>query len=288
MKFFCTSAVFLAMSLLSLPLSAAEVWAYGVDQKSGWVDYDKEWKFGDPIWADDAMCWAASGSNVISWWQELHASSLTSSVPRGAQVWDTFRYVFQNTGGVGSDAFEWWFYGTDMKWGGELDKETAEVATAGQQYLFNGGFLNYLGAQNAVSFKYIEPDYTGCQSIVDILSQGCAITLSATYGADGGGGHAITLWGAEYEQVDGKTLLTKVWLTDSDDKAKELVDYDVVLKEGTNPGLTGNGSLNGYVLRSAAALNPHAYPVDVVPEPSSAMLCLLSLMGCVARRRRYC
>ena len=58
--------------------------------------------------ADTAMCWAASASNVVSWWQNLNISSITSSVPQNEEIFDTFRAIYTNGGGKAAYAYQWW------------------------------------------------------------------------------------------------------------------------------------------------------------------------------------
>lgn len=78
---------------------AAEVWAPGVSVNGGWYDYHKTGS-NDGTMADTAMCRAASASNVISWWQNHNKSSLSASVPQNEKVFDTFKGVYTNGGGM--------------------------------------------------------------------------------------------------------------------------------------------------------------------------------------------
>ena len=85
---------------------AAEVWAPGVSQTGGWVDYNKG-PVNDGMMADTGMCWAASASNVMSWWNTWNASSLTSTAAKPGAPWEVFRKVYQNIGSTPTYAYEW-------------------------------------------------------------------------------------------------------------------------------------------------------------------------------------
>ena len=63
--------------------------------------------------ADTAMCWAASASNVISWWQNLNSSSITSTVPQNEKIFDTFRGIYTN--GVNYENFTFFIFIIDLR-----------------------------------------------------------------------------------------------------------------------------------------------------------------------------
>lgn len=74
--------LFASLILVSSPIIAhaatAQAWAPGVSASSGWYDYNKA-VINDGAMADTAMCWAASSSNLISWWQNLNGDKLTGT-----------------------------------------------------------------------------------------------------------------------------------------------------------------------------------------------------------------
>lgn len=58
------------------------VWAQGVSQESGWYDANKN--NNDDGDADDNMCYAASVSNLLAWWQNgVYGKNLRSTAPQG-------------------------------------------------------------------------------------------------------------------------------------------------------------------------------------------------------------
>lgn len=72
------------------------LWLPGVSETSGWTDYNKTKADTE----DDNLCWAASGSNVINWWQNQY-TGLTDLPPQGEEIWETFkRSVAADIGGA--------------------------------------------------------------------------------------------------------------------------------------------------------------------------------------------
>lgn len=118
-------------------------------------------------------------------------------------------------------------------------------------------------------------------------------------------GHALTLWGAEVDQQTG--VLSRIWVTDSDDQgdyhADKLVALDCSIKQGTTgktqyitfqsdplPDGTRRYPLNEAVLNTFVALKADASAwmelVEPVPEPGIGTLTLLAMAGLCCRRRR--
>ena len=88
-------------------------WAEGVSETGGWYDANKlDNNDGD---ADDLMCYAASASNLIAWWQNGEAGSqLTSTAPTDLEeIWQTFvgANKLPDEGGEALAAINWWISG---------------------------------------------------------------------------------------------------------------------------------------------------------------------------------
>ena len=82
----------------------------GEVQISGWYDAEKTEKQGD---ADDLMCYAASASNLIAWWQNS-SYAVDSAAPKDLDtIWATFVNSNQiySSGGVFQCAVNWWLSG---------------------------------------------------------------------------------------------------------------------------------------------------------------------------------
>ena len=218
----------LALSFMLPVASAAEAWAPGVSREGGWVDYDKD-AINKPYMDDEGMCWAAAASNVITWWQNHNADQLTSSSLPTHNAWDVYRLVYLNIGGVPSNAFNWYINGISRDqydvpqygFGSVMDAEVYDnTKEFNIQWYFDGGFLSgvYSTAENPVLLSVGNSDsYALCRRIVDAIESGYALVLSAS-------SHALTLWGVEYEETDLGTVITKAWVTDSDDYKSQLVE----------------------------------------------------------------
>ncbi|MBQ2814823.1 MAG: IdeS/Mac family cysteine endopeptidase [Akkermansia sp.] len=117
----------LLFSLLSLTLAASlapaahvQVWVDGVSLKSGWIDYEKKIDEDD---GDDNLCWAASASNIIDYWQDRYI--IPEGIPTDAKIWETFKTACSTDNG-GKDmggnflfAMQWWLggdYGGTTRW----------------------------------------------------------------------------------------------------------------------------------------------------------------------------
>ena len=113
--------------------------------------------------------------------------------------------------------------------------------------------------------------------------------------------HSITLWGVEYENG----VLSKLWLTDSDDYTEQLFSVSVTLDEKENKIYLGalitekeaETETDSYYYIKEYGKNVFigvVYALDtsevvnwqLVPEPATATLSLLALAALAARRRR--
>ena len=155
----------------------------------------------------------------------------------------------------------------------------------------------------------------GPESIYDIdfvtILENSAISLSihsdGPVDAEGNRlAHSITLWGVEYENG----VLSKLWLTDSDDYTEQLFSVSVTLDEKENKiylgtlitesaEKEGETETDSYYYIKEYGKNVFigvVYALDtsevanwqLVPEPATATLSLLALAALAARRRRPC
>lgn len=245
------------------------VFADGVTLTSGWYDVNK---FKEGNNGDIQMCWAASASNIIQWWQDRYVAqggTLPSTAINGPStktystgckyqlaLMDMFHEEWDNSlGGHVDQAIPWYFEG---------NLNGGEYASAGSQAvpLSNGGYWksvwassvlpnmycgynsqvgysvslnNYMLWGNGTSYEGTERLKIVSDLVVEAFEHGMAsltISLSSNiYSLH----HATTLWGYEIDNATG--LLTRVWLTDSDDLTTEpksaiLHEYTVSIDEG--------------------------------------------------------
>ncbi|MBQ8478937.1 MAG: IdeS/Mac family cysteine endopeptidase [Akkermansia sp.] len=238
--------------------------------------------------ADTAMCWAASASHVISWWQNHNKASLSASVPQNEKVFDTFKGVYTNGGGKSAYAYEWWVNGD---WSAPRNGGCASVDKGmPSEYIAsaNGGFLKGIYDTKAYPITIASSSnnpYAYSEAVVKALQDGYALSVSVE---NSGIAHAYTLWGAEYEITGNGYELTSVWLTDSDDinNSPRLFKQGVVCLYSEKNGGTGSVAFNtnmGPQLMAVSGLRVE--PVSI-PEPATAVLSLSALLGLVSKRRR--
>lgn len=284
---------FCVSSMPAVEASGITVWAPGVSATGGWVDYDKsEADYGTVA----GMCWAASASNVISWWYEQNKlTSPTSYQGKDYNPWQVFQRVWLDDGGVPSDAFNWWLkgIGTDESYNwNRMDRAEYDNTKSPNfpQAWFNGGFLS--GVYDAKEYpSYISGSdsgtvYTKTAAIVGALADGYALSLSVADSAR----HAYTLWGAMYEETEEGLLMKEAYLTDSDDGTDQLITAQIDHSKLHNNelifvNLTKYGTTEK-VYENYSFTVSRADGLRSIPEPTTATLSLCALVGLSMRRRR--
>ncbi|MGN0884617.1 MAG: PEP-CTERM sorting domain-containing protein [Candidatus Spyradosoma sp.] len=314
-----------ALAAVALPLAAAivpfaraeEFWLPGVSMAGGYIDINKsEDIFHGP---DSKMCWAATASNVIAWWQsQAAASAIPAGTPRTqAEIYKAFTDSFKNVGRGTDVAWEWYFGGcnlSNINYDGdssndvEGDFKISDPRNSGRYWedyvnetcgWTSEGLPSWIKWGNLAD---ISADQLYAKNAAGVLTDMLAtgpVALSIVYGDSSKypSGHAITLWGIEYEGE----LLKTIYFTDSDDYAenelitrtvtynKEKIPEKVDPSDSTKvtPGwdkywysinLDGTATLSSW---SALAL-----PVPV-PEPSAfALLAGLGALALAGTRRR--
>ena len=228
----------------------------GVTISSGWYDVNKM-AAGDN--GDTMMCWAAAASNMIQWWQDRYVAA-GYSLPAGAvtgpgtkthsgtgfgrcyelALMDVFHSQWTNlTSGSQADfAISWYFEGKLN--GGEYASNQAKPTTSGGYFssvwsssIYPKLYHDY--EDGALPWLY-DDLYTTCFNnyshwgsksgnecwldfsnyISTFMGRGVA---SLTIQPGSAALHAVTLWGYELDKASG--LVTRIWLTDSDDQITE-------------------------------------------------------------------
>ena len=259
------------------------VFADGVTVGSGWYDVNKVGQGN--INGDINMCWAASASNMIQWFQDRYVAMggvLPSEAVSGADpdgiyelaLMKMFHVEWDNSrGGHVEQAISWYFEGV---------LQGGEYASPGSQAVpkTEGGYWKSIWESEISNSIYrgyeivVVPDvieyhntYTACYNnyyiwgngsgiigterleifsslVVECFRHGLAamaVNLSPNFIS---ASHAVTLWGYEIDNATG--LLTRMWITDSDDLISEpkpqlLNEYSVSIGGGQSSiKLTGD------------------------------------------------
>lgn len=272
------------------------VWAEGVSRTSGWHDVDKN----PDDTRDDMMCYAASASNLITWWQM--DSQLTSSAPKDMDdIWATYLDYSKNhaSGGDPLAAINWWISGVYGPTNDEEERRSLFNRVENPAMItlntFGGFYYDQYGLDQGrllqfldFSTEYLSSDFGR------LLDSGAGVTLQLR--SDSGNlAHVITLWGVEYTESGS---LAKLWVTDSDDSHAEMVygelfPIDVVTGSNGKIYFDANGQTGyyhgvaGVHIYGIGSIHPGSCSTwQLVPEPAAAAFSLLSLAGVAVRRRR--
>lgn len=321
------------------------VWANGVNKDGGWYDINKSSLEDGHVEAN--MCYAASATNLIAWWQNGEYGVSSSAPTELADIWNV--YVENNRtpeeGGETLDAINWWVSGVYVPLKEEnviaekdnpiwdryrasyedvidavdsenegTDKDDGMPLMSYEPtdgYYYDDYGLTKNDLQELLTDVWVlgdSQDSVADVDFIELFNDGACLSLAIVDDADELA-HAITLWGAEYE--DGE--LTALWLTDSDDFEEKVFSVAVTFDEETQKLYFGKWSeitqeVEGedgemitvtqecyydatmgenvyicgiYALDASASAN-----WKLVPEPTTATLSLLALAGMAMRRRR--
>ena len=230
------------------------VFAEGVTLTSGWYDVNKLSKNGGDI----NMCWAASASNIIEWWQDRYVAA-GNTLPAGAvtgpstksydgigaynlALMELYRDLWKDNdkkGAYTDQAVIWYFEGSNVQEHAS-EGSCAQPNAAGGYYssvwneilpkvyheyksdIFPNEFYDLISKEyNSYSSWGNGSGVSGTDQlkkfsdlVVEFIDRGVA-SLAITLNKSGGLLHATTLWGYEIDNATG--MLTKIWITDSDD-----------------------------------------------------------------------
>lgn len=308
----------LALSLLAgTTCGAASIWAPGVSRESGWVDVNKSWN------GDSNMCWAAAASNVLQWWQTVYVSAgndLPENAPHGYvagrenettrqyQIFDYFIKNWSNAAGYVYEAIPWYMTGGTVD--GFLNNSASNLVSGAD----SAGFFKNVYPTSADMASKSSGSWTGdfsvyeygntssmCGNFSDLgefssllinsFSNASVVSMSvALHNASTGArmtGHAITLWGCDY---DDSGVVTAIHITDSDDQGLQL--KTIRLTENESNEIILDGYWGGAVTKvnRFESLSVASIPniKSVIPEPSVFGLFAgtFALGFAVSRRRK--
>ena len=181
---------------------------------TGWFDANKSWS------GDGLLCWAATSSNLIAWWQSQNPDYREEGDPWGVdEVWDVYKNSFVNDGGIISKGVQWWFDGTGIgTTDADLKYKDGHVSDGGYyaEHLY-GGEVEVATPANITTLtsKEFNQATTLANTLVKYMRDGYAVGLNFISGKKG---HAETLWGIEYNPDT--QLITRLYISDSDDSLK--------------------------------------------------------------------
>lgn len=216
--------------------------AEGVSLESGWYDVNKV-KDGT-VNGDINMCWAATAANILQWWQDRYVeqgNELPEGCPDGKggtyelAIMEVFHSQWDNTyGGHAFHAVKWYFEGVNVCEGWNRQAQPLQRGSGGyfkheweqiEPYMYTGHDLGYTQDYNNY---YLWGSGSGLNAagrlkafteLVELfIDKGMTSMAIAQRENYGGVHHSVTLWGYEKDNETG--LLTRIWITDSDDSAQ--------------------------------------------------------------------
>lgn len=285
-------------------LSAGTLWAKDVflaglsETGTNWALFDVSKNMlkpgGEDLFDDSLMCSFATSANMLAYQQWRNISGFPTAMPKGNQaIYNDMQTVYGNRESS-MDAVLGAF-------------QNNEVASYPRRYYENElrdyAFCVWVRRNNAwpytsqVSSDEVIPGLYQDMNLSSILDwafeHGAAMGVNLQpYYDMGTDPHAITLWGARYNDYDNS--VTGLFYTDSDDTESSLqMTERVGIRMTSAIGYDEDGSLwceldNNlrYKIYSITLLNPEAF--YVIPEPSAFGLLAggFALALLVARRRR--
>ncbi|MDH5297474.1 MAG: PEP-CTERM sorting domain-containing protein [Desulfobulbaceae bacterium] len=242
-KYLYNLAIFLIVTTTATPALAITS-SYFINDHWG----DKIWHDADKTRSnteDDLMCWAAAASNILDFGGWTPNTTLNTH----DAIFTYYQNHWTDAGGLQEYGWEWWFNGINAMQG---------VSGWSQVDVAGGNFYSSLDFS-----KYYHEDWnqsTALSSIDTYLHNGYGTTL-AVY-TPSGGGHALSVWGIEYDTSGYLGL----WLTDSDDNLDsdsppDTLDYYAINYLGNKWVFDNKSSYKGWYIGGVMALAGAPVPV---------------------------
>lgn len=183
----------------------------------GWYDCTKMQPEENPsegeINRDSNLCWAATCSNMIHWWLDANKENIIRyNKYKGpskytdalhSEVWDYFKYRFTNYGSTVQNGLKWFFlnqYSPVPEGAERIEKNVYEDGRPKH----TGFFTEIFKDKNLSELASVCGPSSFNDELKLAFERGDSMGLSVEV-KHGQGGHAITIWGAhfnEHEEVD--------------------------------------------------------------------------------------
>lgn len=222
------------------------------------------------IWDNDYMlCWAAASSNAIKYWQNSymeHGYEMPSGIPMGtptaaynSDIFEIFVNNWSDKGGFNENGLQWWFDG-DIPVISEGSSELNPGSTAGRYWADLPFVQEYDVFLTLPQGQYFS-EQDELKDVLDELIMNDFPITASIYKMNGGG-HAITIWGYEYD--DTLETISGFWISDSDDNYLGNLLVDVFWDDTDSMWhLADYYNTNDWFLGSLTSL------IIPVPEPSA-------------------
>jgi hypothetical protein len=253
------------------------IFAEGVSMTSGWYDVNKK-STSQVAQADAMMCWAASSSNIIQWFQDRYVdagNTLPAGCPNGTvssygyelQIMDAFRDNWENLarGNWTDGGVIWYFEGRNVyETNGKESCAYPRSGTGGyfksqwssiyaDMYKYENGWAWYTGEPYTYATEINNYNWRG-SSVADPLMKFSEYIISAfehgmssmavAMSSNFNGAHAVTIWGYEMDNATG--YVTKLYIADSDDGSVPTLQPYAVNSESGNAKIVLSGYSNYY------------------------------------------
>ncbi len=259
------------------------IFAEGVTLTSGWYDVNKK-STPNSSGADAMMCWAASSSNIIQWFQDRYVAdgnTLPAGCPNGTsskydyelQIMDVFRDNWDNLarGNWTDGGVIWYFEGRDVYetnskescahprsgTGGYFKTQWSSIYA--DMFKYENGWAWYTGEPYTYATEINNYNWRGSsvadplmkfsEYIVNAFEHGMS-SMAVAMSSNFNGAHAVTIWGYEIDNATG--YVTKLYIADSDDGSTPILRPYTVSSESGNSKIV----LNGYTAYYPFALYP--------------------------------
>ena len=254
------------------------IFAEGVTLTSGWYDVNKK-STPQNAQADAMMCWAASSSNIVQWFQDRYVAAgntLPAGCPNGTsstygyelKIMDVFRDNWDNLvrGGWTDGGVIWYFEGRDLyTTNGTENRAYPKSGTGGyfksvwsnifpammHEYEdYNWGWLynptTYITDVNNSKWRgssIDDPLLKFSEYIIEAFDYGMA-SMAVAMSANFNGAHAVTIWGYEIDNATG--YVTKLYIADSDDGSVPTLQPYTVKADNSNAKIMLSGYATYY------------------------------------------